>query len=175
MTWKSHIAIATAVAIPFNPIAIPFSILGSTAPDWSEAIMKLFGHHVEHRGATHYLIVPLAIIGLSFIIDYHNFIFWFGVGYFTHWFADSLTVSGVPLSPNARHKIHFFGGKFKTGDPIEYIISFGFLLIVLLIVKPDLDDIEDEYKYNPYFTEYGKLHDQGVIDEKEYHEKRFSF
>lgn len=175
MTWKSHIAIATAVTIPFNPMGIPFAILGSTAPDWSEWILKLFGHHVEHRGATHYLIVPLAIIGLSFIIDYHNFLFWFGIGYLTHWFADSLTVSGVPLSPNAKHRIHFFGGKFRTGDPIEYGISFGLLLVVLLIVKPDLDQIEEEYRYNPYFTEYGKLYDKRIIDEKEYHDKRFRF
>ncbi|CAA6827678.1 MAG: Unknown protein [uncultured Sulfurovum sp.] len=109
------------------------------------------------------------------MIDYHNFIFWFGIGYLTHWFADSLTVSGVPLGPNSKHRIHFFGGKFRTGDPIEYVISFGLLLLVLLIVKPDLEKIEEEYSYNPYFTEYGKLYDKRIIDEKEYHDKRFRF
>jgi len=176
MTWKSHMAIATAVTIPFNTLGVPFSILGSTAPDWSEGILKLLGHHVEHRGATHYLIVPLAIIAISFVFDYHGFLFWFGVGYFTHWFADSLTISGVPISPNARHRIHFFGGKLRTGDPVEYFISFGFLLIVLMMVKPNLDDVKDDvYKFNPYFFEYGKLYEKRIIDEKEYREKRFSF
>jgi len=43
MTWKSHIAIATAVTIPFNPSALGVAILGSTAPDWSEWILKFFG------------------------------------------------------------------------------------------------------------------------------------
>jgi inner membrane protein len=41
MTWKSHIAIATAVTLPFNPMAIPVAALGSTAPDWSEWIFIL--------------------------------------------------------------------------------------------------------------------------------------
>ena len=47
MTWKSHIAIATAVTLPFNPMAIPVAVLGSTAPDWSEWILKFFNIRVE--------------------------------------------------------------------------------------------------------------------------------
>ena len=59
MTWKSHIAIATAITLPFNPMAVPVAVLGSTAPDWSEWILKFFGIRVQHRGATHYLYIPL--------------------------------------------------------------------------------------------------------------------
>jgi len=99
MTWKSHIAIASAVVLPFNPAMLPMSILGSTAPDWSEWILKFFGIKVQHRGATHYIIIPLAFIAFSFLFDFRGMIFWFGIGYFTHWFADSLTISGVPLTP----------------------------------------------------------------------------
>jgi inner membrane protein len=76
MTWKSHIAIATAIALPFNPMAIPIAVIGSTAPDWSEWVLKFFGIRVQHRGATHYLYIPLLIIAFSFIFDYKNLIFW---------------------------------------------------------------------------------------------------
>ena len=54
MTWKSHIAIATACAIPFNPALIPAAALGSTAPDWSEWVLKFFGVQVQHKEMIHY-------------------------------------------------------------------------------------------------------------------------
>ena len=59
MTWKSHIAIATAITLPFNPMLIPAAAIGSTAPDWSEWILKFFGITVEHRGFTHYVYIPI--------------------------------------------------------------------------------------------------------------------
>ncbi len=143
MTWKSHIAIATAVTIPFNPSVLMASVLGSTAPDWSEWVLKFFNIKVEHRGATHYLIVPLAIIIFSFIFDFRDMVFWFGVGYFSHWFADSLTISGVPLSPWDTSRVHFFGGKLKTGDMMEYIISFSLLAMSVTVAKPMIGAIYD--------------------------------
>ena len=54
MTWKSHIAIATACTIPFNPALIPAATLGATAPDQSEWVLKFFGVDVQHRGVAHY-------------------------------------------------------------------------------------------------------------------------
>jgi len=48
MTWKSHIAIAIACAIPFNPALIPVASLGATAPDWSEWVLKFFGVQVQY-------------------------------------------------------------------------------------------------------------------------------
>ncbi|RLA79113.1 MAG: hypothetical protein DRG78_13625, partial [Epsilonproteobacteria bacterium] len=151
MTWKSHIAIATAVTIPFNPSALGIAILGSTAPDWSEYILKFFSINVQHRGATHYVIVPLGIILFSFIFDFRDLIFWFGVGYFTHWFADSLTISGVPLTPWDTSRIHFFGGKLRTGDLMEYIISFSLLAMSVTVAKPMIETVYnfgggDEYQ-----------------------------
>ena len=174
MTWKSHIAIATATALPFNTLYVPFAILGSTAPDWSEWILKFFGITVQHRGATHYLIIPLIIIavGIGFALPP---VVWFGIGYLTHWFADSLTISGVPLSPFDSHKIHFFNGRLRTGEPMEYFISFGLLLASLMLVKPNIDLItnQDKYKFNPYYINYGKLHDDKIIDNKTMLENRF--
>ena len=177
MTWKSHIAIAAAVTIPFNPAMLPMAILGSTAPDWSEWILKFFGIRVKHRGATHYLIIPMAIIILSFLIDFKSMVFWFGVGYLTHWIADSLTISGVPISPYDRNKVHLFGGKLRTGDMSEYIISFSLLAAVLLIFNPMkhyMSKQENEaLNFDVYFIDYGDLYEKGIIDEKSYLEKRF--
>jgi len=111
--------IAVGVVLPFNPALLVPAVVGSTAPDWSEWILKFFGIQVEHRRETHYLLVPLAIMFLGALIipfsTLGSVVYWFGIGYLTHWFADSLTISGVPLSPWDRHRIHFFGGKLRTG------------------------------------------------------------
>ena len=176
MTWKSHIAIATACAIPFNPALVPAVALGSTAPDWSEWVLKFFGVQVQHRGMTHYLYIPVAIIILSFFLDFQNIMFWFGIGYLTHWLADALTPSGVPISQYDNHRIHFFGGKIKTGSFMEYILAFGFLLLVISLVKP-LDMLKNQNdlnnNFNVYFNDYGKMYNQKIIDEKTYKEHRF--
>jgi len=178
MTWKSHTAIATALILPFNPALIPIASLGATAPDWLEYVLKFFGVEVEHRKETHYLIVPLIIIAISLIIDFKSFLFWFGIGYFSHWFADSLTRTGVPLSPWDNHRIHFFGGKLTTGEPLEYIISFAFLGVIILIFKGNLIELNNQngvYKFEVYNNNYQKMYDEKIIDEKEYKENRFKF
>ena len=176
MTWKSHIAIATACTIPFNPALIPAASLGATAPDWSEEILNFFGVYVEHREITHYLYIPIIIISTSFLIDFQNILFWFGVGYLTHWVADALTPSGVPISQFDSYRIHFFGGKIRTGSFIEYILAFGFLFLIVSLVKPlDMIKNKDDLNnyYNVYFNDYGKMYEQKIIDEKTYKENRF--
>lgn len=176
MTWKSHIAIATAITLPFNPMLIPAAAIGSTAPDWSEWILKFFGITVEHRGFTHYVYIPIFYIILSFFIDFQNIMFWFGIGYFSHWLADSLTPSGVPISQFDNHRIHIFGGKIKTGSIFEYILAFGLLFVVIGFVKPMDEFIRDKDKksFNVYFFDYKKLYDKNIIDEKTYKENRFN-
>jgi len=176
MTWKSHIAIAVAITLPFNPSLISASILGCTAPDWSEWILRFFGIRVQHRGFTHYVYIPLLIILLSFFIDVRDIIFWFGVGYLSHWFADSLTPSGVPLSQFDNHRIHLFGGRIRTGSFIEYVFAFGFLIIVVSLVKPfsQLTSGKDSLNhFNVYFNDYSELYEKNIIDEKTYKESRF--
>jgi len=177
MTWKSHTAIAAACVLPFNPAALPLALLGSTAPDWSEWILKFFGVKIQHRGATHYIIVPLAIILFSAVFDYRSLIFWFGIGYLTHWFADSLTVSGVPLSPWDNNRIHFFGGKLKTGEMMEYIIAFSLLAMNVTIAKPMLNhlDFTQSSAFSVFGMDYEDLNEKNIIDNQEYLEKRFKF
>lgn len=175
MTWKSHTAIAAAVTLPFNPAALPAALLGSTAPDWSEWILKFFGIKVQHRGATHYLIVPILIITCSLILDYKSVIYWFGIGYLTHWFADSLTISGVPLTPWDRNRVHFFGGKLKTGEMMEYIIAFSLLAMSVTVAKPLLNLNFEKEAFSVFSMDYAKLNDERIIDNMEYLEKRFKF
>ncbi len=173
MTWQSHIAIASAVAMPFNPALIPLAALGSTAPDWIELILSFFGHKVQHRGATHYLYIPILIILFSLLIfDFNGFLLWFGIGYLTHWLADSLTPSGVPISQFNKYRVHLFGGKIKTGSIIEYVLSFGFLIFMSNIINP-LDNLSNERNFNAYYINYKKLYDEKIIDEKTYRENRF--
>jgi inner membrane protein len=173
-------AIGSACCLPFNPSALPMAIIGSTAPDWSEWVLKFFGINVEHRGATHYIIVPLFFILFSFIYDIKDLIFWFGVGYLSHWFADSLTISGVPLTPWDTSRIHFFGGKLRTGDLLEYVISFSLLAMSVTVAKPMAEGVSgffggEEKSFSVYSMDYEELNKRGIIDNKEFLESRFKF
>ena len=108
--------------------------------------------------------------------------FWFGIGYLTHWIADSLTPSGVPISQFDNHRIHFFGGKIKTGSMPEYILSFGFLLLVISFTQPfqnlDFQNLNfrdsSEKRYDVYQNNYKKLFENKMIDAKTYKENRFN-
>nr|CRY94333.1 hypothetical protein [uncultured prokaryote] len=176
MTWKSHMAIAAAVCLPLNPHALPLALAGSTAPDWIEMIIRIAtGKRIKHRGETHYLIIPIIIILIAILIDYKDFLFWFGVGYLTHWFADSVTITGVPVSPLSKNNVTLFGGRIRTGDPIEYILSFGLLFCVLFLLKPNLNFLESDRAFNPYLMDYSRLNEQKIIDNKEFLERRFKF
>jgi len=173
MTWKSHVAIAAAVTLPFNTAALPAAAVGAIAPDAIEYVLKGLGFYVEHRRETHYLIIPIGIIFISFL-DFNNIIFWFGIGYLTHWVADALTISGVPIAPNSPHKIHFFGGYFRTGEIQEYIFSFSLLLLSILVFKSNyLMLSREDLVFNVYNISYKDLYEKKIIDEKEYKENRF--
>jgi len=184
MTWLSHTTIATAVALPFNPAAIPIAVAGSTAPDWMEGLLKPFMPHLKHRKETHYLFFWIFAFALSFLIDYRDILFWFTLGGITHILADSLTISGVPLSPWSKTKFHLFGGalkessfyKFRTGGQSEYIIAFSMLVIAIMLNNPINMLAKDNHNnFNPYMFNYRELHSDKIIDSKEYKENRFNF
>ncbi|EMB5528157.1 hypothetical protein U5686_002035 [Campylobacter coli] len=105
------------------------------------------------------------------------FVLFIGMGYLSHWIADSLTISGVPISPLDKNKFTLFGGKIKTGEPLEFILAFGLLAISLLIAKPSVDFfIRDQPSYfNVFYMNYKELNEKKIIDNKEYLEKRFKF
>ena len=55
MKWVNHIAIAGAVTAVWRPELVPLAVLGSTAPDWLEWVLKATGRRVRHRTVTHYV------------------------------------------------------------------------------------------------------------------------
>ncbi|MDD5360436.1 MAG: hypothetical protein PHI02_09245 [Sulfurovaceae bacterium] len=66
MTWKSHIAIATACVVPFNALMLPVAVAGSVAPDLAEYVINFFTKKkIKHRGVTHYLFIPILIIAFG--------------------------------------------------------------------------------------------------------------
>lgn len=193
MTWLSHTTIATALVLPFAPHAIPIVVAGSTAPDWLEWVLKPFFPYIKHRNETHYLALWIILFILSFAIDFNSLLFWFSLGGITHVLADSLTVSGVPLSPFDRTRFHLFGGaikesgfyKFRTGSMSEYIIAFSLLAFAIVLNNPihalvnfgsnkvlHVDQVEP---FNPYIVNYREMFQKKVIDELEYKTNRFSF
>ncbi len=43
MKWQNHIIIGASFGAVINPVIIPVAVLGSTAPDWMEYILKICG------------------------------------------------------------------------------------------------------------------------------------
>jgi inner membrane protein len=72
MKWQNHMIIGASFGAVINPLIIPVAVLGSTAPDWLEYVLKICGYRVKHRTVTHVLLYWLA--GIAFfklVIDYH--------------------------------------------------------------------------------------------------------
>ncbi len=187
MTWKSHSAIAAAITLPFAPALVPVAVIGSTAPDWSEWILKFFGIRIQHRGATHYVYWPILCIAISVLLyplspRISVCLAAFGFGYLSHWFADALTVSGVPVSGSSSYRVHFFGGRLRTGEMPEYLISFGLLAISVFIFSPTTSAISALFQndpsgspFSPYRMDYAALYEKHIIDESERLATRFKF
>jgi inner membrane protein len=117
MKWQNHIIIGASFGTVINPLVIPAAILGATAPDWIEYILKIVGHKVKHRTVTHVVLYWLgAIAFFQLVIDYHHLGLGFAIGGFSHVIADSFTIAGVPFSPTSDARFHLFGGKLRTGN-----------------------------------------------------------
>ncbi len=182
MTWISHGIIAyglnTFIGLPVAPV-----ILGSTAPDWFEDFLGV----KEHRGATHYLInwiIALILLLVLYSIFKNSYLLYaigFVFGGLTHLFADSLTVSGIPIAPPKYKlpRIKLLKGMIRTGKPSEYIFT-GFFVLFIFLVNNALG--------NQGFTLFSpcqrqgqeqslcELYKAGIIDLKEFQElKKFPF
>jgi len=169
MTWITHTAFAffSSSLLGLNTY---LAVVGSTAPDWFE---DLFGIR-EHRGVSHYLTLwfgafLLSLILLSISNDLiHSFGFYllsFVFGGLTHLLLDALTVSGVPLGAY-RTRIRI-GGLIRTGKLSEWV----FLSFLVLVFVPLLSSGSLEFG----FSKYKKLYEMGIIDKREYLERRFRF
>lgn len=146
MLIKTHLAITlffVLILLSFvsdKIIFILISLLATYIPDIDSSNSKLgrkiifrpLQFFVKHRGFFHSFTF-LFLLTFIFLMIIPKIALGFFVGYASHLFADSLTISGItPFFP-WKKKISW---KIRTGSWIENILFFVFLIIdFLLIVK----------------------------------------
>ena len=126
MIKKTHIALGVVSVLPVvshvNLIYIPIGLIGSIFPDYD----ILLG--LKHRWITHNFVALAVTTFFTLFISQDLAITW-GLCYFSHLFADSLTKMGIPaLYPISKK---YYGLKiFRTGGTGDYSL----LLLCLYII-----------------------------------------
>lgn len=90
---------------------------------------------------------------------------WGGV---SHILTDAMTVSDVSFSPYSDRRFHLFGGRFRTGDPIEYAISAAVVLICIALTH-----VTGGQGFVPFFYDWAGMYERGLIDTLEWKANRF--
>ena len=144
MLIKTHLAITlffVLLLLPFVSYKIIFiliALLATYIPDIDlkssklgrKIIFRPLQFFVKHRGAFHSFGF-LFLITFIFLMLVPRIALGFFVGYASHLFADSLTISGItPFFPWKR-KIF---GKIRTGGKTEKILFFVLLIVNLLLI-----------------------------------------
>lgn len=169
MKWLNHGLIAGSICAVISPPHVPICIAGATAPDWLEYLFKLSGKHIKHRGVTHIFTHWLiAAIACTLVWDYQGIGMAFAWGGVSHILTDAMTVSGVPFSPYSDRRFHLFGGRFRTGDPVEYAIAAGVVLLCLAFVH-----LTGGQGFAPFFYDWSGMYHEGLIDAQEWKQNRF--
>jgi len=168
MKWFAHVVIAGATAAVIAPPLVPAAIAGGTAPDWMEGVAKATGHPVKHRTVTH--IFTHWVIASVICYFIHPMALAFALGGLSHVILDALTISGVPASPWSKQRLHLLGGRFRTGEPSEYIFAVAYAAICYAI-----GTMAFTQEFAPFFYNWGELYDTGVIDGAEWKANRFKF
>ena len=170
MKWINHSIIAGSVCAVFSPPHVAACVLGATAPDWLEWVLKFTGRPVKHRSATHIFTHWLVLaIFATLVWDYHGLITAFAWGGVSHILTDAMTVSGVPFSPYSDRRFHLFGGRFRTGDPSEYAIAAVFVVSSIGITSI----IGTGNNYQPFFPDWAQRYEAGLADAKEWKDNRW--
>ncbi|NJE76445.1 metal-dependent hydrolase [Thermococcus sp. ES12] len=159
MMWYTHVVfgvlfylIAVLFGAPMGLINIGMAALGALMPDIdhpkSYISTKLPGgtvmpRFVEHRGATHTIeaafLITALVGGLAYWItdSYWPGIAFF-IGYISHLFADTLTVSGIKWS---RFSSFHPRGKIRTGTRGEglvlILVTFTTLVLFAYLLLPE--------------------------------------
>jgi len=177
MIWHNHIIIGASLCAVINPILIPVGMIGATAPDWLESVIKIF-RPVQHRGVTHIVLYWVAAIVFFVLIDWHKIGLGFSIGGFSHVFADAFTIAGVPFAPWSTAKFHLFGGKLRTGNAGEYIVALIIAVICGSFIMFSPLHRRDDGASNgfiPFFFDWQKKYDDGLIDAHEWKQNRLNF
>ena len=169
MKWFNHTLIACSVAAVIDPVTVPAAAAGANAPDWLEWVSEVAGRKVKHRTVTHYVFLwVVVLLFFAAVWDYHGFGAAFALGALLHVLADSLTVAGVPLGPWSDRRFHLFGGRLRTGDPAEYVIAGG-----VVVVCAALFLTLGFAGWYPFFYDWGGLYGVGLLDGSEWRANRF--
>ena len=175
MRWGAHIAIGIGLGAAIQPLAIPAVVLGATAPDWLEWLLTLSGRPVKHRTVTHttiYWVLAAFLLLFTTKDGVLLHLFGFALGGLSHVLADACTVSGVPFFPWSTRRFHLFGGRLRTGQPAEVILSAAVLVcgvaIALLVHRGDGSG------YLPFFPDYADKYERGIVDPSEWKQHRFT-
>lgn len=114
----------------FPVLSYAFSIFGALTPTKT----------LEHRGITHYLIVPLVILYFAYTNDSFMVkivLYSLAIGIFAHDCGDMLTKGGIigfffPLFPTKRIGLLPVGLRFITNSTTEWVLNF-FIFIGIVI------------------------------------------
>jgi len=159
MMWYTHVVfgvlfylMAVLFGAPMNPLYVGMAAFGALMPDIdhpkSYISTKLPGgsvmpRFVEHRGATHTVEAAVLITALVGGIAYwiagsYWYAVAFFIGYISHLFADTLTVSGIKWS---RFSSFHPRGKIRTGTKGEglvlILVTFITIVLGIYIVLPE--------------------------------------
>jgi len=144
MLIKTHLMITSFFILLLFPfvsykiIFIVIALLTTYIPDIDlessklgrKKIFRPLQFFVKHRGAFHSFTF-LFLLTFLFLIFVPRIALGFFIGYASHLFADSLTISGIaPFFPWKR-KIFW---KIRTGGKIEKILFFVLLIVNLLLI-----------------------------------------
>lgn len=169
MKWINHGLIAGSVCALISPPHVAVCVAGATAPDWLEYVFKAVRRNVKHRGETHIFTHWLiAAIAFTLVWDFHGVGAAFAWGGVTHILTDAMTVSGVPFSPYSDRRFHLFGGRFRTGEPVEYAIAAGFVFLAIAF-----SHVIGSGGFAPFFFDWSGLYENGIIDAFEWKSNRF--
>lgn len=144
MLIRTHLAITLFFVLLLFPfvshkiIFIAVSLLATYLPDIDiknskmgrKIIFRPLQFFVKHRGFFHSFSF-LFLITFIFAMVLPKIALGFFVGYASHLFADSLTLSGITPFPPWKKKI---SGKIRTGSNTEKILFFILLTINLLLI-----------------------------------------
>lgn len=128
MMKATHINFALMVTLPFINISnYPYIFLSVGAATLPDLDLKL---KIKHRTWTHSLLVYSIAAALIYYFDPIGALF-FSIGYLSHLFMDSLTISGVKwLYPF--YKKSYGMCKVRVGSRFEKLIN-SFIVVILLL------------------------------------------
>ncbi len=172
MKWINHSLIAGSLCAVVSPPLVAPCVLGATAPDWMEWVAKAMGIRVRHRHQTHIFTHWLCFaLFATFLFDFNGILAAFAWGGVCHILTDAMTVTGVPFSPYSDRRFHLFGGRFRTGDPMEYAISGIVVMASILLIAI----LGTGGSYIPFFPDWATRYEVGLADAVEWKNNRFRF